>query len=354
MALSLGGMLPMDIRAFLESPALALPKTRLDGDFLLYLRRAYNDFLQALDALDTQCHVCAAVRQARADAEQLARWVTAAVRQYYLGQPERAYTQLAQGLEFAAARITNLFSQGIDGDAIEPLYRMTRLAPNQLAREFMFHWPFELRGRIGKHRYGIPGFPCLYLGGSLRVCQIECRIPDQHLPQVAVSRFAPRHKVQVLDFGYRPTALVPVAAGLALGAAGSNPPLLQLIVNYITCWPLVMAASVCVLYETDHFYPEYVVPHLITQWLTRNTTCDGIRYFSTRFNPDPQAIRSTANYVFPARDLDNQAGHCGRLKRMFALTQPYLWRNPTSGADLPADFQDNESHLSSLPLAPLP
>lgn len=344
----------MDIRTFLESDALSLPKTRPDADFRQYLRTAFNHYLHAIDALDAQCHVCAAVKQARSDGDVLARWITGAVRQYYLGQPEHAYKQLTKGLDFAATRITNLFSQGVQGDAVEPLYRMSKLQPTQLSREFMFHWPFELRGRIGKHRYGIPGFPCLYLGGSLRVCQIECRIPDNELPQVAVSRFAPRHQLQVLDFGYRPTAIVPAAMGLALGAPGSNPALLDLIVNYVTCWPLIMAASVRVLHEGDHFYPEYVVPHLITQWLTRNTTCDGIRYFSTRHCPDPQAIRDTANYVFPAHDLDNQSGHCGRLKRMLELTVPYLWHSPTGGTNLLADFQNNEAHLSSLPLAPLP
>ena len=345
---------PMDIRTFLESSALSLPKTRSNTDFRQYLRHAFNDYLCAIDQLDNNCHVCDSVRLVRDDAEQLARRVMGAVRQYYLGQPEQAYEQLAMGLEFAAPRITNLFSLGIAGDAIEPLYRMSRLQAAQLSREFMFHWPFEFRGRIGKHRYGIPGFPCLYLGGSLRVCQIECRIPDHELPQVSVSRFATRHKVQVLDFGYRPTAIVPAAVGLALGVPGSNPQLLELLVNYVTCWPLIMASSVCVLHQKDDFYPEYVVPHLITQWLTRNTTCDGIRYFSTRYCPDLQAIRDTANYVFPARDLDNESGHCGHLKRLFELTTPYVWHSPTGGAILLTDFQDNEAYIGSLQLASLP
>ncbi len=344
----------MDVRTFFESDALSLPKQRGDVDFRQYLSSAFNDYLAAIDGLDTGCHVCDMIKAQKKDGQMLVRCVTGAVRQYYLGQPEQAYRQLHQGIDFAAQRITNLFSRGIQGDAIEPIFRMARLQPNQLGRQFMFHWPFELRGRIGKHRYGIPGFPCLYLGGSLRLCQIECRVEDHKLPQMAVSRFAPRHQVKLLDFGYRPTVLAPVSAGLALQLAGANPDLGRLIVDYVVCWPLIAAASICVRYPDDHFYPEYIVPHLITQWLIRETTCDGIRYFSTTYNPDPQAIHETANYVFPARNLDNATGHCGKLKRAFELTEPCLWKSTTGGADLPQEFHGNETHLSSLPLARLP
>lgn len=39
---------------------------------------------------------------------------------------------------------------------------------------------------------------------------IACCVCDQKLHRVAVSRFTPRQNIQVLDFGYRPTTLVPV------------------------------------------------------------------------------------------------------------------------------------------------
>jgi hypothetical protein len=242
-----------------------------------------------------------------------------------------------------------MYSIGIGGDAIAPLYRMCELQQNQLTRPFMFHWPFELRHMVGRHRYGIPGFPCLYLGGSLQVCQAECRVPDNRLAQMAVAEFAPRHDLKVLDFGYRPSALAQVAAGSALRPEGSNPPLENILISYSVCWPLQAGASIRVLHEQGRFYPEYIVPQIITQWLIREADqCDGIRYFSTRYVPDPDAIRSTANFVFPARELHLQAGHCGKLKRAFDLTQPCMWASTTGGANVQQECHDNARHLSLL------
>ena len=40
-------------------------------------------------------------------------------------------------------------------------------------QEKMFHPPFEKRSGLGNYRFSIPGYPCLYLGRSLKICSIE-------------------------------------------------------------------------------------------------------------------------------------------------------------------------------------
>ena len=109
----------------------------------------------------------------------------------------------------------------------------------------------------------------------------------QALRGIAIAEFALRGKVKVLDFGYQPSALARIAAGRAMGKSGANPRLEQFIIDYATCWPLIAASSVKVLYDHEPFICECIVPQMTLQWATSNAECDGIRFFSTQFTPGP-------------------------------------------------------------------
>jgi hypothetical protein len=343
----------MNIQEFFNSPVMQLPRDRDDEDFERYLKHVFEAYLREVRTLDSRCHLCARIQGAEREIAQLGDWIQNGVRYYLAGTPEGAYKELLKGINFVYPRLRKLLSREVDFGDVGKLYRMADTGGNAASRERLFHVPFDLRHLVGQHRYGIPGFPCLYLGGSLELCQEELRVRDADLPNVAVAEFSFRKKVKVLDFGYRPAALAVVAGGSAMRKQGENPRLEQFIIDYATCWPLIAASSIKVLHDGEPFVCEYIIPQMILQWAMSSAECDGIRFFSTRFMPDPQAIWATANYVFPTtHDSGPQIGHSQKLKDAFELTEPVVW-GPLKNSDLTLEALSKEHDLNALPKAPI-
>ena len=92
---------------------------------------------------------------------------------------------------------------------------------------------------------------------------------------------------------------------------------------------MIAASSITVCDDGHPFVYEYIVPQMILRWLMTQNELDGIRYFSTRFHPnDKNSPSFTATYVFPAlSELSQSTGHSERLKDLFELTEPMLWRH---------------------------
>jgi hypothetical protein len=343
----------MDIQDFFNSTVMRLPRDRSDDDFERYLENTFAAYLAEIGNLDPNCHLGARIQEARSDVVQLCSWIRRAVHHYLSGLPPAAYNELVKGITFVAQRLVNLKSLDVSSDAIGPLYRIADTKGAKAHRERLFHAPFHLRHHVGQHRYGIPGFPCLYLGGSLALCLEECRIQAAALAGVSIAEFTLRGEIRILDFGYKPQALAKIAAGSAMRPRGANAQLEQFIIDYATCWPLIAASSIKVRHDGKPFVYEYIVPQMILQWLMGQDDCDGIRYFSTRFLPEEAVVRPTANYVFPAvHGSGPQTGYSARLKALFELTDPMLW-GPGKIPDLMREATERESALKSLAKAPL-
>ncbi len=98
---------------------------------------------------------------------------------------------------------------------------------------------------------------------------------------------------------------------------------------------------------------EYIVPQMILQWAMRSGAwCDGIRYFSTRFMPDPEAVCGTANYVFPAIQESMAGAYSQKLKDTFELTDPVLW-GPLKDSNFRSEARAQEHRLQLLEKAPI-
>ena len=343
----------MNIQDFFNSPVMQLPRDRDDEDFECYLKDLFEDYLSAVKTLNSRCHLCARIQGAEKEIEQLSAWIKNAVRHYLAGTPEAAYKELLKGITFVYPRLQPLRSLEIDSAAIGKLYRIVDTQGKTVPKERLFHAPFNLRHKVGQHRYGIPGFPCLYLGGSLALCIEECRIQTSALPGISVAEFGFRKKVKFLDFGYRPSALARYAAGSSMRPLGANPDFEQFIIDYATCWPLIAASSIKVMHDREPFVYEYIIPQMILQWIMTNDECDGIRYFSTRFTLDPDTVRATANYVFPATHGSGpQTGYSQRLKDAFELTEPVVW-GPVKDSNLILEALNKERELNACAKAPI-
>jgi hypothetical protein len=344
----------MSIKEFFESPAMAVPKERQSGDFEDFLINVFRDFRSAVDSLNPECHLSADILARQNEIQCLCCAIVAALRDYMSGQPEQAYRQLEKGIN-AVAHVHTLFTQEVDMPDIGTLYRASPIGPSeQLTRGRLFHIPFELRHLVGRHRYGIPGFPCLYLGGSLRLCQLELGVPDDKLAHLGIARFVAKRKVRLLDFGYRSATLAPFAAGRSLCARDKNLNAQNFFVSYVVSWPLIAAASVKRLYD-GNWAAEYVIPQLLMQWLTREPTCDGIRFFSTKVPASATEVHRCANYVFPSRNpLGARQGYCAWLTSLFEMTESVMWEATTSGADALSEAAHNEARMVASPTAGVP
>ena len=99
--------------------------------------------------------------------------------------------------------------------------------------------------------------------------------------------------------------------------------------SYMEAYPLIAACSIMVDKKDKNFYPEYIIPQLIMQWLNskamqNRNSIYGIRYLSCR-NKNP--IIKGYNYVFPVLSADinkNNKEYCSVLSSIFSLTEPRI------------------------------
>ncbi len=221
--------------------------------------------------------------------KNLTKSVLKAVRAYSLGWPDRAYQALLDSF--------GLFGSVPSYEASGPLFRMRVVSNQGLTAEDMFHIPFEKRRLVSSQRFSIPGLPCLYTARSLYVCWEELRRPPLHTVQVSALR--PIRPIHVLQ----------------LSRDLSDP-------HFRVLYPLAAACSVRAYADTP-FRPEYIVPQLLLQWLTQESTFEGIECVSTHVSSRNEPHLSN-NVIFPVADV-RRSGYCEKLTALFEITEPLSW-----------------------------
>jgi len=111
------------------------------------------------------------------------------------------------------------------------------------------------------------------------------------------------------------------------GSPPADPKADELLATHIVLWPLIASCSIIVAHPDAPFKPEYIVPQMALQWVTKNAEFEGIVYFSTHVKHVMELNRSplpTCNLVFPAKEIRPQ-GRCSRLRSLFKMTQPIGW-----------------------------
>src|SRR5580658_2527030 len=192
----------LSVAELFTSAEMTLPRERTNDDFVQYLHDAFSAYESAIDRVRAAPGLAHEIRSRKTEIVRLSNRIVRAVQEYLGGKPSQAYSELESGVNFVAKQVTTLKSLPVGQGTIAPLYRITTSGPGSVAKGRIFHPPFEMRHKVGRHRYGIAGFPCLYLGDSLELCVSELRTPPNQLRRRAVAEFAVKSGAQVnlLDF----------------------------------------------------------------------------------------------------------------------------------------------------------
>lgn len=145
----------------------------------------------------------------------------------------------------------------------------------------MFHVPFELRGKVGSTRFGFPGYPILYLSGSLETALCELGKPTRY----TCAQFRFSQEIELLDLS------------MPWGPKVKDWELYSVFATY----PLLMGCMVSVKIPSDPYKPEYILPQAMTKILRENSRrFSGILYMSnkvTTAEPNPLQVRNIALLV---------------------------------------------------------
>lgn len=253
--------------------------------------------------------------------EGIVNGIKEAINEYYKGYPAKAYTSLERGMEYIQ-EIDRYLKATVQND----LYRL-RINTDGTSTEYsqgeMFHIPFNLRTMVSTQRYSIPGLPSIYLGSTMYVCWEELGRPPFNTLNAALFSKTDRTRLNVINLGVHPKV---ISGFVEMDEPRVRPEeTLKEANSYLLFWPLIAACSVKVNMRKHSFKPEYIVPQLLLQYVTRNEQYDGIKYLSVHNYPEKTHTDLLHNYVFPAKTIEGR-GHCTRLKSSFKLTEGIPWQ----------------------------
>jgi hypothetical protein len=318
----------MDAIYFFNSDEAELPKARGIDDFATFLETIYDGYLQQFNTLQTGDYVTQQILANQAKVSSLCKTVLAAVRHSERGLPHLAFQEIDTGIQSVKAHFDRLCTpfNVAQTDSLNQLYRIRAVGPvgANFTRPDLFHIPFQLRHKVTRQRYSLPGLPCLYLGGTLYISWEEVDRPN--FDSIYYARFKPQKNATItyLDFGYRPALIgAMINANQASSAVQSD--IADFAVAQAVSWPLLAACSIKRRFGDAPFIAEYIVPQLLLQWITNSSAHDGIRYFSVRVDTYIDNPAIPCNYVFPARQF-GPAGHCATLRAKFEMSPPLSWQ----------------------------
>lgn len=264
---------------------------------------------------------------------------------YYLnGFPSRAYNQFEGLMRLLMRKPLKLYRKSVSEvlghsgyhDRLN-LYRVVGVSDNYpYDRKRVFHTPYNLRSKVSTSRYSIAGYPSLYLGTSIELCQEEVRLnPYDKFSIVSLFKIERNlefcdTEVNVIELGLKPQDFTE-EANMEMSRRHFSRDLLndpETKKAYLMWYPLIAACSYIRVNKFDPFAAEYVIPQLMMQWVRseleeKSGSFDkliGIRYFSCA------SIRASElgfNYVFPTSGKqEGSLPFCSVLTKAFKLTNP--------------------------------
>lgn len=194
-------------------------------------------------------------------------------------------------------KLYNYFSVDFSNEQ-KCLYRIRYV----ITKEYTFpnsmkHCPFEATHCIGNYRFSLSGFPCLYLGSSIRVCEAE--IPKQEGKDYHKAQFA----VKDVDNKTNGNSLKLLFLNLVppIDSSDNNE-----LFNFLLLYPFYVACLTKRKNEKGSFHAEYIIPQLLLLFVRKEELLNGIRYLSTYYSIEKNDYKEMINYVFPVKQIEDK------------------------------------------------
>lgn len=312
----------MNLQEFLSHELVALPITRDSEDFVAFVTSRLRSYLDLIDKLSGPGNIGAKAKAVKPMLEKYCSLAIEGITAAFAGLPHDSYAKLTEALGGLLPYLEKHHLAELTAETLGIVYRVRLQVSPPLTREQLFHVPFEARHKVATQRYSVPGLPCLYLSGSLFTCWSEMGTPAIHELQASAFWLFPPAKVKVINFTNRPARLARYLVAPDGSYASDKE---DHLLTHIVLWPLMALCSIAVRHRDAAFKPEYIVPQVLLQWITKEKRFDGVCYFSTHVQAVSSQSLNTSNLVFPVREI-KATGRCSWLRGLFKMTEPMSWQ----------------------------
>ena len=195
--------------------------------------------------------------------EKLTKELGNTVNKYLNGKVESAYSSFKDAMELIKGILP------IKTIHNRTFYRM-RADDGITEKKEFYHLPFDKIHLSKSERFSIEGYPCLYLGYSKRVCEME-------ISSGSLARFALKEPLDnILD--------------LTLGQGDGKNDIPE--IDLVKVYPLIASCYIVPFYsviqekecrpDKTFFREEYIIPQLLTLYLKEEGIANGIIYYSVK------------------------------------------------------------------------
>jgi hypothetical protein len=240
--------------------------------------------------------------------ESLSNAIVETIERYYEGNILAATQRFNDALEQTFFHDLDVLTI-IEGNT--SFYRARKNDASIFSKEDLFHIKFESRHIVSTNRFSVPGFPALYLGDSTYTCWEE--FGKSKLRDLYFSRFENVKQLKVVH--------IEKYADFVEKLDGEKEHNIPKILSYLVLYPLTIACVIKTQNPNGNFKPEYIIPQLLLQFISRKPEIDGIKFPSTRIDYSKLSGIKGYNYVFPVKSIA-KTGYCDILKKTFSCTEP--------------------------------
>ena len=280
--------------------------------FYQYIDKVFNEYKAEIEKLKSEdvdiLNLCIDGHKfdLKRDVDDVCQTILKCIELSYHGLPGEAYLLLSNYFRKNNNHALNLLPK-VNHPNIMIYRARTEFGLSQV--KDLFHVPFSLRHKVSTERFSIPGYPALYLSGSVYSCWKELGCPD--LSKLSISQFHIMD-VECIDLTYPLIFLWPEKDKL------------WSYYSFFMFFPLIIASSINVL-QDGVFKPEYIIPQLFTQVMKTvyGNHIFGIKFMSTKI-PKNGGIGNEYyhNIIIPTIETDKESGYCNILASHVAMTTP--------------------------------